>query len=243
MAYVSPSFSDGAASRLGVAKFGRMNDRSDEAAVILRKLHSNPSDPDDEFARVEHYQIQQQIAIDRTLESTWISLFKKPSYRKRVILATSLPAIVASSGVLVIASYSALLYSNLGYGPEEQLLFTGGYQTLAVVCNLVAMVFVDKYPRNKYVATGLFGCVTILTIECALIATELNSGNKAAQRAAVAVLFAFNLAYGPFLDGTIYSYMGEMFPNHLRAKGMSLGVAAFALTNLTWLQAAPTAFA
>ena len=34
-----------------------------------------------------------------------------------------------------------------------------------------------------------------------------------------------------------------MFPNHLRAKGMTIGMAAIALMNIMWLQAAPTAFA
>jgi hypothetical protein len=36
--------------------------------------------------------------------------------------------------------------------------------------------------------------------------------------------------------------LGELFPNHIRAKGICLGVAMISLMNIMWLQAAPTAF-
>ena len=34
----------------------------------------------------------------------------------------------------------------------------------------------------------------------------------------------------------------ELFPFHLRSKGMTIGMAAISLMNVMWLQAAPTAF-
>lgn len=37
-------------------------------------------------------------------------------------------------------------------------------------------------------------------------------------------------------------YYAELFPNHLRTKGMTIGMAAISLMNVMWLQAAPTAF-
>lgn len=43
--------------------------------------------------------------------------------------------------------------------------------------------------------------------------------------------------------GPQFSYLGEIFPTHLRAKGVCLGVAMISLMNVMWLQAAPTAFA
>jgi MFS family permease len=42
--------------------------------------------------------------------------------------------------------------------------------------------------------------------------------------------------------GTQFSYLGEIFPTHLRAKGVCLGVAMISFMNIIWLQAAPTAF-
>jgi MFS family permease len=81
-----------------------MNDRVEEAKVILERLHSTPGDADNEYALAEFYQIQKQVVIDKTLGSTWMHMFKKPSYRKRALLAVGTTAIIQCSGVLVINS-------------------------------------------------------------------------------------------------------------------------------------------
>lgn len=76
----------------------------EEAQAILNRLHSDKSDPENSFARTELYQIQKQIAMDRTLDSSWKQMFTKPSYRKRAFLAMGTTAIIQCSGVLVINS-------------------------------------------------------------------------------------------------------------------------------------------
>ena len=82
-----------------------MNDRLHEAKAILQRLHSTSKDTtDDEYALAEFYQIQKQVLIDRTLGSSWVHMFKKPSYRKRALLAIGTTGIIQCSGVLVINS-------------------------------------------------------------------------------------------------------------------------------------------
>lgn len=44
------------------------------------------------------------------------------------------------------------------------------------------------------------------------------------------------------LDGGQFVYLSEIFPTHLRAKGISLGMAGLNIINIVWLQVAPTAF-
>jgi MFS family permease len=80
--------------------------RVEEAKKILDRLHSDPTDPDNTFARAEFYQIQKQVVIDKTLDSSWIHMFKKPSYRKRCFLCLGTTFTVSCSGVLVINSNS-----------------------------------------------------------------------------------------------------------------------------------------
>ena len=81
-----------------------MKGRDAEAERILIRLHSDPSDPDHAVAGAEFYQIQRQIEIDRTLGSSWMHIIKKPSYRKRALLAIGTCGIVQCYGVLVINS-------------------------------------------------------------------------------------------------------------------------------------------
>jgi hypothetical protein len=106
----------------------------------------------------------------------------------------------------------------------------------------MAMGLVDLFPRNKYMACGVLGCMLTLIIEAALVANFVPSNNNAALSAAVAMFFIFQIPYGFCLDGTQFSYLSELFPSHLRAKGVCLGVAMISLMNIIWLQAAPTAF-
>jgi MFS family permease len=106
----------------------------------------------------------------------------------------------------------------------------------------MAIPLVDRFPRNKYIGAGVLGCMVTLIIEAALVANFVPSNNSAALQAAVAMFFIFQIPYGLCLDGTQFAYLGEIFPTHLRAKGVSLGVAMISFTNIIWLQAAPTAF-
>jgi len=81
-----------------------MQGRDAEAEQILIKLHRDPRDPENVVAAAEFYQIQKQMQIDRTLGSSWLHIIRKPSYRKRALLAIGTCGIVQCSGVLVINS-------------------------------------------------------------------------------------------------------------------------------------------
>ena len=108
--------------------------------------------------------------------------------------------------------------------------------------NVVGMFLVDRFNRPRYMAFGVAGCMLTLIIEAALIANFGSSDNNAALQAAVAMFFIYQIFYGACLDGTQFSYLGEIFPTHLRAKGVCLGVAMISMMNIIWLQAAPVAF-
>lgn len=90
---------------------------------------------------------------------------------------------------------------------------------------------------------GVFGCMVVLSIEAAIIANFLDSDNLNALRAGVAFLFLIEVPYDFFLNGMQFIYLSEIWPLHLRAKGMSLGVAMISLMNIVWLQSAPSALA
>lgn len=86
-----------------------MKDREDEAWQVIMKLHGlahhEPS-PMDTFAEEEFYQMKQQVAADlRTAASeSLVTLFTKPSYRKRMICAFMMFFASQSTGILVVYS-------------------------------------------------------------------------------------------------------------------------------------------
>ncbi|KAK3079833.1 hypothetical protein LTS18_003788, partial [Coniosporium uncinatum] len=142
----------------------------------------------------------------------------------------------------LINNYGPILYAGLGYGPEKQLIYQAGWMTLGLGAGVLGMLWVDRLPRPKLIALGLAGCIICLIVEAALVAQFVPSDNTPALQAAVAMFFVYVIVYESCLDGTQFVYCGELFPTHLRAKGMNLCVVGITLMNLIWLQVAPVAF-
>jgi hypothetical protein len=94
---------------------------------------------------------------------------------------------------------------------------------------------------------GVFGCCACLIVEAAIIATFASpipaAPNVPALKAGVAMFYIFLLFYGCGVDVAGVVFYSEVFPNHLRAKGVAMSVAVIALTDLVYLQVTATAFA
>jgi hypothetical protein len=102
---------------------------------------------------------------------------------------------------LMCVDYGPTLYANLGFSPVKQLLYPAAWLTFALGINAMAIPIVDYFPRNKYIAFGILGCMMTLIIEAALIANFGSSNNQPALLAAVAMFFIFQVFYGFCLDG------------------------------------------
>lgn len=79
-------------------------DRGEEAWTIIHDLHHTTEDPYGEFARGEFLQMEQQFALNSSLDASWKIMLTRPSYRKRVFIACFLLSSIYSSGTLVISS-------------------------------------------------------------------------------------------------------------------------------------------
>lgn len=117
-----------------------------------------------------------------------------------------------------------------------------GLYTTGTAMNLLSVAFVERVSRPKFMCIGFAGVAGVLIIETALQANFLNGTNRAGQAAAVAFIFIFQFFFNCFLDVAGFVYISEIFPTHLRAQGVAIGQATNAVTNIMWLQAAPTAF-
>ncbi|KAK5096994.1 hypothetical protein LTR70_002203 [Exophiala xenobiotica] len=222
-----------------------MKGRVEEARAITYKLHHMKSDPDDEFARGEFYQMAKQAEVDRKLDPGWLEMFRRPSYRKRVTLAMTFAFIGQSTGVLVLNNYGPTIYASLGYDTEYQLIFQCGWISVGIIFNLVGALIMDWTGRKPLLLIGVGGCCICLILEAAMVATyaETNSGNQAGLQMGVAAAYLFLAVYSVGVDVAGVVFYSELFPNHIRAKGIALSIAVIALTDLVYLQATATAFA
>ena len=181
-----------------------LNSRAEQANAVLRKLHT-PAE-----AAVEFVQIKKQMEIDRRLPSSYWSMFTKPSYRKRTLIGIATTCSVQFSGILVINNYGPALYAGLGFDTNTQFLYQGGWITLAFGCGCLSLFFVDRFPRNKFIAFGILGCMGSLIVECALDATYASASallhpNTIALKAAVAMIYVYVVFYEICLDGAQFA--------------------------------------
>lgn len=107
-----------------------------------------------------------------------------------------------------LPDYSALLYKNLGFGTTKQLLYPSAWLTFTLGLSVIAIPLMDRFPRNKITAVGMWFCTACLIVEAALIANFVPSNNGNALRAAVAMLFVFQVGDTIMLNGPEWAYLG-----------------------------------
>lgn len=82
-----------------------MMNKKEEAWLVIKKIYKGSNDSDDDFARREFYQMAQQADFDRTVDSSWVELFRRPSYRRRALFGICLMFLTQSTAELVINQY------------------------------------------------------------------------------------------------------------------------------------------
>jgi MFS family permease len=101
----------------------------------------------------------------------------------------------------------------------------------------------DRVGRRLMLLIGVAGCVVCVAINAAMVALYTGTDNHAGLGVGVAALFVFLVFYAGFVDAPFLVFLGEIYPNNIRARGISIAIATTALTDILYLQITPFAFA
>lgn len=101
---------------------------------------------------------------------------------------------------------------------------------------------IDHLGRRATMLIAYGGCFVCITLEAIMVALYADSDNTAGKNTGVAILYIFLLFYASGVDVGTYVYLGEMFPNHLRTKGVSIGLSSLTATATVYLSVTSTAF-
>ena len=105
-------------------------------------------------------------------------------------------------------------------------------------------MLMDRIGRRPLMLFGVGGCCICLILEAAMTAQYADAGtNKAGLGVGVAAFYLFLLVYSTGIDVAGVVFFGELFPNHIRGKGLALSISTIALTDLIYLQVTAQAFA
>ncbi len=91
--------------------------------------------------------------------------------------------------------------------------------------------------------TGFAGCLITLCIFAAAVAEFQKNNAMGTLGVGMTALFVFLVFYALGVDAPTYVFMSEIFPSHMRSKGMAVAIAIYALSAIVYLQVTPLAVA
>jgi MFS transporter, SP family, galactose:H+ symporter len=206
--------------------------RREEAESVIRRV--DPAvDVDAEVAAI-------QVAITTDSQATWGEVFAK-EWRRPLIVASVLAVLQQLTGINAIIYYADTIFAAAGFNnPTSQSLATlwavGGVN---VVATLIAVFWVDRFGRKPLLLIGTSGMLLgLLTVAGAFFelntVTASEAAHKSASQAATLALVGLVVFIASFafsLGPVVWTVINEVFPAHLRGRGVAVATA------INWLAA------
>ncbi|KAJ6526595.1 general substrate transporter [Mycena vulgaris] len=206
--------------------------RADEARAILVKYHAE-GDARSAFVKAEYANIERTLGEEtQTAGRGWSVLFATPGMRKRVVLAVFIGMAVPWSGGGLIGSYLPRILDSVGiHDNMTKNKVNLVHHCWGLVCATTFALNMPRFKRRPVFLT----CTTLILLVMVgwTVATvEWTKSHSAGSATAVLVfIFLFTPASSMGFGVLGYTYLMELFPFHVRAKGIVLH-AAFSRTSV-----------
>jgi SP family sugar:H+ symporter-like MFS transporter len=137
-------------------------------------------------------------------------------------------------GINVAFYYSATLWQSVGVDPSSSFFYSFTTSIINIIGTVVAMVLVDRIGRRPLALIGSAGMAIALAFEAWAFSADLVDGKLPGAQGVVALIAAhvFVLFFALSWGVVVWVFLGEMFPNRIRAA--ALGVAASAQWIANW---------
>jgi MFS family permease len=172
-------------------------------------------------------------ALDFELETasstSYLAFFKTKGNRRRFFIILAVGFFSQWSGNGLTSYYLTLVLDSIGYKSEEtQTLLNGILQIWGLVTSVFFAMIVNKFGRRTLFLASTICMLATYVVWTALeatyeISTSLSgSGNPNVARGVLAMIFLYNLAFNIGWTPLQVTYVIEILPYHLRAKGLVL---------------------
>ncbi|WP_159041703.1 MFS transporter, partial [Streptomyces aureus] len=137
-------------------------------------------------------------------------------------------------GINVAFYYSATLWQSVGIDPSSSFFYSFTTSIINIIGTVIAMVLVDRVGRRPLALVGSVGMAIALAFEAWAFSADLVDGKLPETQGVVALIAAhvFVLFFALSWGVVVWVFLGEMFPNRIRAA--ALGVAASAQWIANW---------
>jgi sugar porter (SP) family MFS transporter len=138
-------------------------------------------------------------------------------YRFPVLLAFLIAFFNQLSGINAFLYYAPRIFEEAGLGASTALLNSIGIGLTNLIFTLLGLYLIDRLGRRVLMYIGSVGYIVSLSS----VAAAFFLGRTG--MAVPVFLFVFIAAHAVGQGAVIWVFISEIFPNHLRAKGQSLG--------------------
>ncbi|MEV0450550.1 sugar porter family MFS transporter [Streptomyces sp. NPDC050600] len=204
--------------------------RVDRAKEVLAEVEGHGVDLDHRVAE-----------IDQAMRSEHKSTFKDLMVAGRrfkllpiVWVGIGLSVFQQLVGINVAFYYSATLWQSVGIDPSSSFFYSFTTSIINIIGTVIAMVLVDRVGRKPLALVGSVGMAIALAFEAWAFSADLVDGKLPTTQGVVALVAAhvFVLFFALSWGVVVWVFLGEMFPNRIRAA--ALGVAASAQWIANW---------
>ncbi len=168
----------------------------------------------------DHGDIEDEIRHIQASYTTAEGMIQEPlfqqKYRKSIMLAVTIAAFNQLSGINAVLYYTAYIFTAAGANKASALLQSVIIGFTLLVFTLVALAVIDRFGRRKLMIVGSVGYILSLTA----IAWAFYTG--AGGLLLLISLLVFVASHSIGQGCVIWVFIGEVFPNQVRARGQGL---------------------
>ncbi|MFI6473822.1 sugar porter family MFS transporter [Streptomyces sp. NPDC050516] len=202
--------------------------RDADAKKVLADVEGKNVDLDARVAEIEH-------AMKSEHKSTFKDLLgSKWGFLPIVWVGIGLSVFQQLVGINVAFYYSSTLWQSVGIDPSSSFFYSFTTSIINIIGTVIAMVLVDRVGRKPLALVGSIGMAVALAVEAWAFSANLVDGKLPNTEGVVALIAAhvFVLFFALSWGVVVWVFLGEMFPNRIRAA--ALGVAAAAQWIANW---------
>jgi SP family sugar:H+ symporter-like MFS transporter len=202
--------------------------RHDRAREVLKEVEGDKADLNARVTEIEH-------AMKSEHKSSFKDLLGGSFFFKPIVwVGIGLSVFQQFVGINVAFYYSSTLWQSVGVDPSQSFFYSFTTSIINIIGTVIAMIFVDRVGRKPLALIGSVGMVIGLGLEAWAFSYHLVDGKLPATQGWVALIAAhvFVLFFALSWGVVVWVFLGEMFPNRIRAA--ALGVAASAQWIANW---------
>jgi len=189
--------------------------RSEEAKAVLHKLEKDPAIADAELVAIqesldlEHHKINEP--------------FYTKKYLKPIMLAFMIAFFNQASGINAILYYAPKIFKMAGSGSENAMLQSVIIGLTNLIFTIAAMAIIDYFGRKKLMIVGSIGYIISMGTASWAFLTYGDNFSSAGSVVVLSSLIVFIASHAFGQGAVIWVFIGEIFPNRVRARGQALG--------------------